>query len=41
MESSWVENPPLATVEKECPIASNQFIPASRYASAQLTVMPR
>ena len=38
--SLWVENPPIATVLKACPTASNSFMPASQYARTQVAVMP-
>ena len=38
---SCVEKPPIAIVEKLCPIASNKFIPAKKYERAQRKVRPR
>lgn len=39
--ASWVEKPPIATVEKLWAMASNAVIPANQKAKAQLIVKAR
>ena len=41
MLASWVENPPIATVENAWQIASKTVMPAAQYASAQAVVRPK
>ena len=38
IDSSWVENPPVAIVVMACAIPSKRFIPTTQYEIAQIVV---